>query len=40
MMIYTKEKRKYVKSLSDIHEIVSKDPIKKEAKKRNKKENG
>lgn len=34
MIIYTNEKRKYVKSLSDIHEIVSKEPIKKEAKKR------
>ena len=34
MIIYTNEKRKYVKSLSDIHEIVNKEPIKKEAKKR------
>ena len=39
MLIYTREKRKYVKGLSDIHEIVSKDPIKKEAKKRKNKEN-
>lgn len=39
ILIYTNEKRKYLKSLSDIHEIVSKDPIKKEAKKREKKEN-
>ncbi len=39
ILIYTREKRKYLKSLSDIHEIVSKDPIKKEAKKRKKKEN-
>lgn len=34
MLIYTNEKRKYLKSLSDIHEIVSNEPIKKEAKKR------
>lgn len=33
-IIYTMEKRKYYKSLSDIHEIVSKEPIKKQAKKR------
>lgn len=39
IIIYTDEKRKYLKSLSDIHEIVSKEPIKKEAKKREKKEN-
>ena len=39
ILIYTNEKRKYLKSLSDIHEIVSKEPIKKEAKKREKKEN-
>lgn len=39
IFIYTNEKRKYVKSLSDIHEIVSKKPIKKEAKKRKEKEN-
>ena len=39
ILIYTREKRKYLKSLSDIHEIVSKDPIKKEAKKRKNKEN-
>lgn len=39
ILIYTKEKRKYLKSLSDIHEIVSKEPIKKEAKKRENKEN-
>ncbi len=32
--IYTLEKRKYLKSLSDIHEIVAKEPIKKQAKKR------
>lgn len=39
IFIYTDEKRKFVKSLSDIHEIVSKEPIKKEAKKRKKEEN-
>ena len=39
ILIYTNKKRKFVKSLSDIHEIVSKEPIKKEAKKREKKEN-
>lgn len=33
-IIYTAEKRKYLKSLSDIHEIVSNEPIKKQAKKR------
>ena len=38
ILIFTKERRKYLKSLSDIHEIVSKDPIKKEAKKRKHKE--
>ena len=39
ILIYTNEKRKYLKSLSDIHEIVSNKPVKKEAKKREKKEN-
>lgn len=39
IIIYTNEKRKYVKSLSDIHEIVSNEPVKKEAKKRENKEN-
>lgn len=34
ILIFTKEKRKYFNSLSDIHEIVIKEPIKKEAKKR------
>lgn len=34
MMIYTSEKTKYLKSLSDIHEIVKNEPTKKEAKKR------
>lgn len=34
MIIYTVERRKYYKSLSDIHEIVKKEPTKKEAKKR------
>ena len=36
ILIYTREKREYVKSLSDIHEIVQNEPVKKEAKKRNK----
>lgn len=37
--IYTKERNLYLKSLSDISDIVKKEePIKKEAKKRNKKE--
>ena len=37
IIIYTKERRAYLKSLSDISEIVKKDePIKKEAKKRKK----
>ena len=36
VVIYTKERKEYLKSLSDISEIVKKDePIKKEAKKRN-----
>lgn len=39
ILIYTNEKRKYLKSLSDIHEIVSQEPIKKEATKRQNKEN-
>lgn len=34
ILIYTNEKRKYLKSLSDIHEIVSNKPIKKEARRR------
>ena len=34
IIIYTKGKRDYVKSLSDIHEILNNDPVKKEAKKR------
>lgn len=34
ILIYTNEKRKYVNGLSDIHEIVSNTPTKKEAKKR------
>lgn len=34
ILIYTREKRQYVKSLSDIHEIVQNEPVKKEAKKR------
>ncbi len=39
IMLYTIEKKKYLDSLSDIHEIVSNEPVKKEAKKRKKKEN-
>ena len=39
ILIYTREKRNYLKSLSDIHEIVKQKPIKKEAKKRKKEEN-
>ena len=38
-MINKKEKKKYLDSLSDIHEIVSNEPVKKEAKKRKNKEN-
>ena len=34
MIIYTIDNRKYLNSLSDIHEIVMNEPIKKEAKKR------
>ena len=36
IVIYTKEKRQYLKTLSDISEIVKEEPIKKEAKKRRK----
>ena len=36
ILIYTKDKRDYLKSLSDIHEIVQIEPVKKEAKKRKK----
>ena len=39
IILYTMEKKKYLDSLSDIHEIVSNEPVKKEAKKRKKKEN-
>lgn len=39
ILIYTNERRKYLKSLSDIHEIVSNEPTRKEAKKREIKEN-
>lgn len=39
IIIYTIEKKKYLDSLSDIHEIVSNEPVKKEAKKRKTKEN-
>ena len=38
MLMFTHERRKYLKSLSDIHEIVMKEPVKKEAKKRSKTE--
>ena len=34
IIIYTNEKRKYLKSLSDISEIVENDPVKKKAQKR------
>ncbi len=34
IIVYTEGKREYLKSLSDIHEIVNNNPIKKEAKKR------
>lgn len=37
IVIFTKERRAYLKSLSDIKEIVSNEPTKKEAEKRNKK---
>jgi len=38
IIVYTKEKREYLQSLSDISDIVKKDkPVKKEAKKRQKK---
>ena len=36
IIIYTKEKKKYLESLSDIKDIVSNEPQKKEAVKRNK----
>ena len=36
IVIYTKEKRQYLKTLSDISEIVKEEPIKKEEKKRRK----
>ena len=36
IVTYTKEKRQYLKNLSDISEIVKEEPIKKEAKKRRK----
>ena len=39
ILIYTSERKKYLNSLSDIHEIVSNTPEKKEAKKRENKEN-
>ena len=34
ILIITRERKKYLDSLSDIHEIVQKEPIKKEARKR------
>ena len=34
IIIYTNETKKYLNSLSDIHEILTKEPIKKETKKR------
>lgn len=39
IILYTIERKKYLNSLSDIHEIVSNEPIKKEAKKRKNTEN-
>ncbi len=39
ILIYTRDKREYVKSLSDIHQIVQTEPVKKEAKRRKTKEN-
>ena len=39
IIIYTKEKRQYLKNLSDISEIVKEEPIKKEAKKRKREKN-
>ena len=36
IIIYTREKRQYLKNMSDISEIVKEEPIKKEAKKRRK----
>ena len=36
IIIYTREKRQYLRNLSDISEIVKEEPIKKEAKKRRK----
>ena len=36
IFVYTKERKEYLKSLSDIKEIVSNEPIKKEATKRTK----
>ena len=39
IILYTKEKKEYLNSLSDISEIVKKEePVKKEAKKKSKKE--
>lgn len=39
LVIYTKEKRDYLNSLSDIKEIVANDPIKKDATKKGEKSN-
>ncbi len=36
IIVFTKERREYLKSLSDIKEIVTNNPTKKEAEKRNK----
>lgn len=36
IVIYTNEKRKYLKGLSDIKEIITNEPVKKEAKKTSK----
>lgn len=35
IILYTNERRTYLKSLSDIHEIVTSEPLKKEAKRKN-----
>ena len=35
IILYTKERRSYLKSLSDIQEIVTVEPLKKEAKRKN-----
>ena len=39
IIVYTQDKKQYLKELSDISEIIKEEPIKKEAKKRKSKEN-